>query len=759
MFKNILKAFTVLALSAAAASAASVSLDYTKDGVLRADDQCKINFVNFGVGNDIKNLTVKKENEMSGKFNLKIEGLKSGNEGLNNKVTGYTFDSKELPKYIKVSQNGAAKDYSVVAAADGKFSILIKDLRSCEGITVKQTFKTAVEMNSYLYYSNVKPDGINHAFDIVEFGPSSNNVPYDTLLWDMNKGLDAAREQCRIYIDFHESDWTGGFHWKWYLSTDNINGENCDNHEFYKAVKPAYQNYDVMEELFGDHYDGYVIKREGSGIGHMDGILVNQKYIIEIYQNGCDEQNKDQVICTITSNKKLSYSEFTKEFVANCGAVIDDEKEVPTWSVDAKGVTAKFDSYSLNIVNYNRGALPKSASESVTYKEFKAANSSGIARFSVSTACGNGTYIGDKCKCISCPENCTTCLGPDQCTVCNEETVLENGQCVKCPKGSIIENGKCKECPKGTETDDGKVCRKIECPKGKELNLDNGKCEDIVCPKGKELNLDNGKCEDIVCPKGKELNLDNGKCEDIICPKGKELNLDNGKCEDIICPKGKELNLDNGKCEDIVCPKGKELNLDNGKCEDIVCPKGKELNLENGKCEDIVCPKGEEFCLEELKCKPIVCPKGKELNLEDGKCHEVPVTEVEEVGDVTEKEEATESDNDSDEEEVVITDAPTEVDDDAESDVEEVSAETEEDDVVEEVDSEATAVADDDEAEATNDEAEATAEADDVESNVEEEKQPFVEETPKEKPKKANVTRVVTLKKPKRITKCIVKKH
>jgi len=669
MFKNILKAFTVLALSAAAASAASVSLDYTKDGVLRADDQCKINFVNFGVGNDIKNLTVKKENEMSGKFNLKIEGLKSGNEGLNNKVTGYTFDSKELPKYIKVSQNGAAKDYSVVAAADGKFSILIKDLRSCEGITVKQTFKTAVEMNSYLYYSNVKPDGINHAFDIVEFGPSSNNVPYDTLLWDMNKGLDAAREQCRIYIDFHESDWTGGFHWKWYLSTDNINGENCDNHEFYKAVKPAYQNYDVMEELFGDHYDGYVIKREGSGIGHMDGILVNQKYIIEIYQNGCDEQNKDQVICTITSNKKLSYSEFTKEFVANCGAVIDDEKEVPTWSVDAKGVTAKFDSYSLNIVNYNRGALPKSASESVTYKEFKAANSSGIARFSVSTACGNGTYIGDKCKCISCPENCTTCLGPDQCTVCNEETVLENGQCVKCPKGSIIENGKCKECPKGTETDDGKVCRKIECPKGKELNLDNGKCEDIVCPKGKELNLDNGKCEDIVCPKG------------------------------------------------------------------------------------------EEFCLEELKCKPIVCPKGKELNLEDGKCHEVPVTEVEEVGDVTEKEEATESDNDSDEEEVVITDAPTEVDDDAESDVEEVSAETEEDDVVEEVDSEATAVADDDEAEATNDEAEATAEADDVESNVEEEKQPFVEETPKEKPKKANVTRVVTLKKPKRITKCIVKKH
>ncbi|KAG4094766.1 hypothetical protein H8356DRAFT_508467 [Neocallimastix lanati (nom. inval.)] len=431
MFKNILKFFALFTVYNVVADA-KVSLDYTNDGVLRKDGECNINFINFGINNDIIDLKIKKENNSNGTFNLLISDLKNANAYLNNKSTGYTFNDNEIKNYVKVSQNGnAIKDIEATAAPHGRFSLLIKNLKSCEGLSIKETFKTDVLINSYLYYSNVKPNGINHAYDIVEFGPSSNNVPYDTLKWNMNTGLDSAREKCGIYIDYHEFDYTGGAHWKWYLSTDNINNKKCDNPAFYAAVKDSYANYEVMEELFGDHYNGYVIKREGSGIGHMDGILVDQKYLIEIYQNGCDEQNKDQVICTISSNKKLTYKEFTQEFVKNCPSIIEDPKEEVKWSVDENGITAKYDSYSFNITNYNRGALPKNENESVSYKEFKAANSSGIARFNVCTKCGDGTYIGEKCKYVSCPENCTKCLDGKTCTECATGSELIDGACKK----------------------------------------------------------------------------------------------------------------------------------------------------------------------------------------------------------------------------------------------------------------------------------------------------------------------------------------
>jgi len=287
MFKNIFKLLTLFTVYSAVAKA-DVSLDYTKDGVLRKDNQCNINFVNFGINTDITGLNIKRQNNPNGTFNLLISELKNANAGINSSRTGYTFKDSEIKNYIKISQNGAAiKDFEATAAPHGRFSLFVKNLKSCEGLSIKQTFKEDVLINSYLYYSNVKPNGINHAFDIVEFGPSSNNVPYDTLAWNMNTGLDSAREKCGIFIDYHEFDYTGGAHWKWYLSTDNINTEKCDNPDFYAAVKDSYASLEVMDELFGDHYNGYVIKREGSDIGHMDGILVNQKYLIEIYQNGC----------------------------------------------------------------------------------------------------------------------------------------------------------------------------------------------------------------------------------------------------------------------------------------------------------------------------------------------------------------------------------------------------------------------------------------------------------------------------------------
>jgi len=432
MFKNIFKLLTLFA--ACSASVNACFLDYTKEGVLRKDQQCNINFVNFGIDKDISGLNVRRENNANGTFNLAISELKNGNVGLRSDESGYTFKDSETKNYVEISQNGTAiKDFEVKPASRGKFSLVVKNLKTCEGLTIKQIFKADALMNTYLYYSNVTPKDINHPFNIVEFGPSSNDVPYDTLSWNMNTGLDDLREKCRIFIDFRETNNVGGFHWVWYVSTDTVNADKCDNPTFYDIAKKSYASMEVMDELFGDHYNGYVIKREGKENGHMDGILVNQKYLIEIYQNGCDEQNKDQVICTISSNKKLTYHEFTKQFVENCSSVVEDPKEKVQWSVDEKGVTAKFDNYSLNITNKDNdhGALPKNENESVRYKEFKAANSSGIARFNVCTSCGDGSYVGEKCKCQPCPENCTKCLDGKTCTECATGSELIDGECKK----------------------------------------------------------------------------------------------------------------------------------------------------------------------------------------------------------------------------------------------------------------------------------------------------------------------------------------
>jgi len=442
MFKNILKGLAIATIYGATIvkadsalinknAANGVTLEYTKEGVLRKDNNCNVNFINFGIKNDIINISVQKEKNKNGSFNLKIGNLKNGNEGLNRPNSGYTFTNEEIKDYIKISQNDdKIDDFKIASATNGQFSLTVKNLTSCNGLTIKQTFKEPVIIATYLLYSNDKPKDINHSFNIAEFGPSSNNVPYDTLHWDMNTGLDDIREKCRIYIDYMDRNNVASNHWIWYLSTDSINGEKCDNAAFFKTVKKSYVDYDVMDELFGDYYEGYVIKREGEDKGHMDGILVNQKYLIEIYQNECNEQNKDQVICTISSNKKLTFQKFQDEFVANCLNVLINQDEEAEWKVNDEGVKAIFSRYALNIVNYNRGSLPKTENDSVSYKEFKAAHSSGIARFSVNLECNDGSYIGDKCRCNACPANCSKCLNENTCTKCNEGSVLVDGQCV-----------------------------------------------------------------------------------------------------------------------------------------------------------------------------------------------------------------------------------------------------------------------------------------------------------------------------------------
>jgi len=382
--------YNLLALFAFICTISAATVDYTKNGVLRIDDnKCNINFVNFGIGETIENIKVSFKNSV-----LTIENLKNGNEGQNNAL----FNKDDIKKYIIVTQGNVKKDYTVTKYENGLFSISIKDINSCNDVTVKQTYKYDVLMYSYLLYANKIPNPINTSFPTDQFGPSSNDQPYDKLYWDMNKGLDELREKCRIYIDYKRREYGGSWHYVWYLSTETINKDNCSNADFYEIVRKHYPKYNTMYELFGDYYEGYVMKRESGSVAHMDGII-NSKYIIEVYQEACGIQSDNQVICTISSEEKLKFDDFTDELMKNCLSIIVDKDEVGKWSANKSNVKAQFENYSIKVENNGEGTLPTSEDGVVGYKTFKANNSSGVARFKVSLVCNDGTYRDNKCRC------------------------------------------------------------------------------------------------------------------------------------------------------------------------------------------------------------------------------------------------------------------------------------------------------------------------------------------------------------------------
>eukprot|EP00833_Pecoramyces_ruminatium_P007985 jgi/Orpsp1_1/1182017/evm.model.c7180000079551.1 len=390
---NKLKILNIIALYGIIINIVNATVTYTKDGVLREEGSCSINFVNFGIDDNsyksISSITISYSNNV-----LTIGKLKNGNLGLNKNMS---FTANELKKYIIISKDGnkITDNYTMTNNGSGLFTISISNLNSCKGITVKQTFKENVKMYTYLLYENVVPNPINKGFSSDKFGPSSNNTPYSIIYWNMD-GLDEIREKCQIYIQFHNYS---GDHFIWYLSKDNINGSNCSNTEFYNIAKKYYPDYSSMTEIFGDHYEGYVIKRETDGEGHMDGVVVNQNYIVEMYQQQCGNQNGYQVICTISSLAKLSFSEFTSELINNCLSIIIDKTEIPTYEVDANGITMKFKSYTLLVTNNGKGSLPTSKTGSVSYKEFSGVTSSGVARFKASMSCYDGSYKDANCRC------------------------------------------------------------------------------------------------------------------------------------------------------------------------------------------------------------------------------------------------------------------------------------------------------------------------------------------------------------------------
>jgi len=401
IYYKILKFLVFISLYYIHVVNATVTLEYNDNGVLRkdSDTNCNINFANFGIESNIKNIALQfsdgknTSNNIPGKrFNIIVSKLINGNYYINE---GVTVSKSELSNLIKVTQGNSNVNFEVSSDNKDYIEIIIKNLETCEDLTVKQTYKEPAITYTYVLYDNVIPSPINKGFPSSMFGPSSNNTPYTIIHWNMN-GLDEIREKCNIYISY--GSWSSN-HWTWYVSTENKNLKKCTNKEMYSVAQKYYVDYDKMTEIFGNHYEGYVIKKEGYSMIHMDGITDN-KYMVEVYQTKCGNQNGDQVACTVPSAEKLTFKGFTREIVKNCLNLIIDINEDVTWTVDNNGVNGKFKDYSILVQNTNFGSLPTKKDESVTYKQGTSTTANYIARFKVTLTCVLGsTYKDDNCRC------------------------------------------------------------------------------------------------------------------------------------------------------------------------------------------------------------------------------------------------------------------------------------------------------------------------------------------------------------------------
>jgi len=270
----------------ASSSGNTLELEFIDEGVLRKDGDCNIIFTNFGMDKYIKGLTLKKTKvSNSNLFNLKIKSLVNGNMGPNNTVY---LDPQDLKNAVIVKQNDIEiTDFVIsnVSKKTGLMDLEIKNLSTCEGLALKQTFiEPLVKVANRLYYENVVPTHINQSFDAKKFGPSYS-YPFERIHWKINEGLDDLRETCGIYILFKSPTSSNGNHWQYYLSVENVNSKKCSQNQFFEVLKRNYIDYHFTEELLGENFMGYVLKREGHIEEHMDGIIVDRNYLVEIYLN------------------------------------------------------------------------------------------------------------------------------------------------------------------------------------------------------------------------------------------------------------------------------------------------------------------------------------------------------------------------------------------------------------------------------------------------------------------------------------------
>lgn len=522
MTLNILKTLilTVLCISFANAE---VTLEYNDEGVLRMDGNCDMTFTNFGTEKTLTSLSYKKNvDKVTNTFNITIYGLINGNLGLNYETE---FNETDLPNYIKVTQNSIDYnnvEFPAVSSNLSKFDLRIYNLTTCDGLKIKQNFKDElVTVANRLYYINKIPDSINHAFDSKLFGPSYD-YPFKRIHWKINEGLDDLIKTCGIYMVYTSVSGSNRNHWQYYLSVDSINTKNCTTKEFFEVVKRNYVDYHYTSELFGENYVGYVFKREGHVEVHMDGVIADNKYLIEVFHKKCTNDAEQRTTCTIDSQEPLSFNEFADKLIKECFSDIIDENEEIEWEAGSNTFIGKMKNKQIKIVNGDsKKYLPKTADELITYVSSTTENSTPYARFIFDFTCGDGTFMNDRCECQACaphcgkctnalvcekcsdentsflndsicigkkgfyenPVNqifepckneCASCNGLHGCTTCKDpNAIISDGVCI-CPHSFMKSDGMCFECEEGCS-----VCNETQC---------------LVCTDMTKIPDENGKC-------------------------------------------------------------------------------------------------------------------------------------------------------------------------------------------------------------------------------------------------------------------------
>jgi len=493
MLQNIIE-FLFLTLISVSVATAAVTLEYSDEGVLRKDGNCNIMFTNFGGENTILNQSVKKSvDKVYNTFNITLTGLTNANLGLNNDTQ---FNSPEdLQKYVKVTQNGeeiTTLEYFNYEkeTENGKFDLRIYNLINCDGLKIKQTFKDElVSVANRLYYVNVVPETINQAFKSELFGPSYS-FPFERIHWKFNEGLEDLRKTCGIHMLFKgfvkdNSSKQIKHHWQYYLSTDSINSKNCTVPEFFEVIKRNYVDYHYTSDLLGENYMGYVFKREGHVEVHMDGVIANNHYIIEVYQQQCNENSESRTSCTVKSDNELSFLEFTEQMIHECMSETIDENYIIDWSIKNGKATGKLINQIIEIEipkKDKKGKLPPNVDGQIEYVYNSDENTTPVARFVVTLKCGDGTFMNDICQCQACAKHCAQCNNAFTCLKCEEsEAIIMDEEYSVCigvkgyfedPVDDILEqcNPECSEC------NNSQLCTVCKDPKAV---MSDGVC---LCP-------------------------------------------------------------------------------------------------------------------------------------------------------------------------------------------------------------------------------------------------------------------------------------
>jgi hypothetical protein len=527
MTQNILKTFILTVFCISIVSAA-VTLEYNDEGVLRKDGNCDITFTNFGTEKSITNLSVKKNiDNVNGTFNVTIGDLINGNIGLNNDSV---FNEEDFPTYVKVTQDGEELTNFEFPWFNGdltKFRLTINNLTTCDGLKIKLTFKDeTVSVANRLYYVNKIPDSINHAFDSNLFGPSYN-YPFKRIHWKINEGLEDLIKSCGIYLVYGNPTSSKGInvHWQYYLSVDSINSKHCVTKGFHEVIKRNYVDYHYTSELFGENYVGYVFKREGHVEAHMDGVIADNGYLIEVFHKKCNENSEQRTTCTIKSDEPLLFEEFTHQLIHDCFSDIIDENEEITWTIKSGNIIGQMKNKKITISKGDGGVnyIPSTIDDPINYKTSLTEDSTPFARFIFNFTCGDGTFMNDSCECQACASHCGKCTDAITCEKCSDENasfINDDSICIK--KKGFFEDPvdlSLKPCKAECATCNGLYgCTTCKDPKA---IISDGAC---ICPHS-YMKID-GTC--FECEEGCSHCDKDNKC--LACTDPTKIPDENGKC-------------------------------------------------------------------------------------------------------------------------------------------------------------------------------------------------------------------------------------